>query len=339
MITFDQVACRFLLLAVLPAAIGFARAAPGTNEQALAATEILASANQELANGHLSGLDRARTLVRRGLAHEMLGERADAFTDLSDAISASALEPSEQASALYNRGVTLDELGRTDDAIADYTAALQLQPQFAAALNNRGNSLRRLGRLEEARRDYEASMSAGNPHPEYPEYGMGQIAEALGQPSAALEYYRSALAANPGFTLAEERLVAMDAGNTHAVTGDALLRSARHGGRRQRLSALLANADTAPALKPTISDTPEAGGRAIQLGAYRSQAEAYEAWNDAQKRSGELLAGLAPSIVVVDLPVKGRYYRLRIGQPDTAAAAHLCASLKARGTGCILPAD
>src|SRR4029077_14189743 len=143
---------------------------------------------------------------------ETLGERADAVSDFTDAITARALGAEEQATAFYDRGVTLDELGRIDDAIADYTSAIELQPTLAAAFNNRGNALRRLGRLAEARRDYEASMSAGNPNPEYPEYGLGQIAESLDQPNAAREYYRPALATNPQFALAEERLVALDVG-------------------------------------------------------------------------------------------------------------------------------
>lgn len=338
MINYSDRAGRLLFATVFFAVCGVARAAPSSSEPLPAATQMLASANQELSNDQLSGLDRARSFVKRGLAHEMLGERADAFADLSAAITATALEPEEQASALYDRGVTLDELGRTDDAIADYSAALQLEPGFAAALNNRANALRRLGRFDEARRDYEASLSAGNPHPEYSEYGMGQIAEALGQPNAALEYYRSALAANPGFTLAEERLVAMDAGNTPAVTGEALVKPSHRDARRRRL-APSGSAGVAPALKPTISDAPQSEGRSVQLGAYRSQSEASNGWIDAQRRTGELLAGLTPSIVAVDLPVRGRYYRLRVDQPDAARAVRLCASLKAKGTGCILPSD
>lgn len=302
------------------------------------AAQMLASTNRELASGRLSAEDKARNLVKRGLAHEMLGERSDALADFGEAISASVLAAPEQAAVLYDRGVTLDELGRTDDAVADYTAALQLQPRFAAALNNRGNALRRLGRLDEARRDYEASMSAGNPHPEYPEYGMGQIAEVLGQPNAAAEYYRSALAANPGFSLAEDRLVAMDAGHT-ATAPVAPTRRGRHIRVSARLAMRVATADTGPALKPTISDLPASGSRFVQLGAYRSQAEATDAWDHAQKRTGVLLAGLTPSIVAVDLPAKGRYYRLRVGQRDAGEAEHLCASLRAKGTGCILPPD
>src|SRR4029077_8976912 len=122
--------------------------------------------------------------------------------------------------------------------------------------NNRANALRRLGRLSAARSDYEASMRIGNPHPEYPDYGMGQIAEALGQPAAAVEYYRSALAANPQFALAEDRLIAMDAGglSTTATVDAAPARAARHGRRLKRNPAQVADVDAAPRLKPTISD-------------------------------------------------------------------------------------
>src|SRR4029079_12075205 len=100
--------------------------------------------------GHPSPVDRSRLLLRRGLAHELLGQRNEAVADFTGAISTGALAQDEQAGAFYDRGVTLDELNRADDAIADYTAALMLQPRFAAALNNRANIYRRLGRLAEA---------------------------------------------------------------------------------------------------------------------------------------------------------------------------------------------
>ena len=305
------------------------------------AAQMLALADKALSAGHLSAEDQARNLVRRGLAHEILGDRKEALTDFSAAISGQALSAAEQSDTLYDRGITLDELGRTDEAVRDYTAALALRPNFAAALNNRGNALRRLGRLSEARSDYEASMRIGNPHPEYPNYGMGQIAEALGQPAAAVEYYRSALAADPQFALAEDRLIAMDAGGAQP-TGYVTPAPARHVrvGRRAKARSVPAagTVDAASLLKPTISDA-SAAGRSLQLGAYRSAAEASDAWSRVQKSTGELLAGRTPSIVPVDLPAKGRYYRLRVVRLDAAEAARLCASLKAKGTGCILPPD
>jgi tetratricopeptide (TPR) repeat protein len=307
---------------------------------AASAAQMLALADKALSAGQLSAEERARNLVRRGLAHEILGDRKNALTDFNEAIAGQALSTAEQADAFYDRGITLDELGRTDEAVADYSAALQLRPDFAAALNNRGNAFRRLGRLSEARADYEQSMRTGNPHPEYPDYGMGQIAEALGQPAAAVEYYRSALAANPQFTLAEDRLVAMDAGGVDTTATVDTTPAVRHGRILKRNPAQAADVNAASLLKPTISDTAApTGGRSVQLGAYRSEAEANDAWNHAQRRAGQLLAGRTASIIRVDLPVKGRYYRLRVGQMAAAEAAQLCASLKARGTGCILPSD
>jgi tetratricopeptide (TPR) repeat protein len=339
--TFSRVVgCPLATAVFLCAATSFVAADDDNASTAAGAAQMLALANQALSAGPLSEPDRARNLVSRGLAHEILGERSDALTDFDKAISARALNASEQAAALYDRGVTLDELGRTDDAVADYTAALQLQPNFAAALNNRGNAYRRLGRLSEARADYEASMRFGNPHPEYPDYGMGQIAEALGQPSAAIEYYRSALAANPKFALAEDRLVAMDAGAASATGEVATDPAHRLGHRRKKAhAAVRTNVDAGPLLKPTITDVSIPEERSVQLGAYRSETEANDAWNRAQRSAGGLLAGRVPNIVAVDLPAKGRYYRLRVGRLGADEAYRLCASLRAKGEGCILPSD
>lgn len=314
-----------LLSLVTGAAASDASGPPATPSQ------VIETANAALSDSKLTAPDKARLLVKRGLAHEMLGERNDAVTDFSNAIAARALGTEEQATALYDRGVTLDELGRTDDAVADYTSAIELEPTFAAAFNNRGNALRRLGRLAEARRDYEASISAGNPNPEYPEYGMGQIAEVLDQPSAAREYYRSALATNPQFVLAEERLVALDVGPQTPVT----LR--RPGVRRAApLPGPVAEASGAvPTLKPAINDAVSAASPYVQLGAYRTPAEANEAWDRVQQSAGELLSGLTPVIVAIDLRGRGRYYRLRLGQPSPETAVRLCRSLRIKGITCV----
>ena len=76
--------------------------------------------------------------------------------------------------------------------------------------------------------------------------------------------------------------------------------------------------------------------RQAQLGAWRQEAEANDAWNRAVRRAGGDLAGLAPHIVPVDLPGRGRYYRLRVSAD--AGAAKLCASLAAKGLDCLADA-
>lgn len=288
--------------------------------------QVIQTVGAALTDTKLPGQERARLLVKRGLAHETLGDRSDAISDFNDAVAANALGTEEHATALYDRGVTLDELGQTDAAIADYSSAIELEPKFAAAFNNRGNALRRLGRLTEAKRDYEASINFGNSNPEYSKYGLGQIAEALNQLSAAREYYRSALATNPQFALAEARLVALDAGPQTPITRKMLI--------HHKVTAL-PRTDAGLALKPTISDVASQASPYVQLGAYRTTAEANEAWDRAQQGAGELLSGLTPMIVRIDLRGKGRYYRLRLVQPSPASAVRLCRELRSKGIPCV----
>jgi hypothetical protein len=91
--------------------------------------------------------------------------------------------------------------------------------------------------------------------------------------------------------------------------------------------------DGQPGLRPAL-DHP--GREQVQLVAWRQEAEAAEAWNKAVQDAGGVLSGLAPHIMAVDLPGRGRYYRLRVETPD---GKQLCADLNAKGMDCILPRD
>jgi tetratricopeptide (TPR) repeat protein len=298
-------------------------------------------ATQALADTGLSPHDRARVLLDRGLAHEMLGEHDAALVDFTEAVDVHALTKPEQARAYYDRGVTLDEMTRTDDALGDYAAAIKLLPDFAAALNNRANVYRRTGKLDAAQADYQASIHAGNPHPEYPNYGLGQVAEAAGNPQAARAYYQAAVTANPGFALARDRLAALGPG------ADAVIQLKPPGAiqlkppairRLPQVQPAYVQASVPPALKPALNDAggaapPPAAGQ-IQLGAWRSQAEAANAWSRIARVSGSDLAGLAPQVVPVDLPGKGRFWRLR-----TDGGPELCRSLAAKGLSCLVVRD
>ena len=116
------------------------------------------------------------------------------------------LPAAEQSLLLFNRGLILDTLGRPDEAVADYSAAIKLTPGFAPAFNNRANVYRRQNRVADARRDYLASLAAGNPLPEYSWYGLGQMDEAETDNRAARDDYAHAVAANPAYQLAADRL-------------------------------------------------------------------------------------------------------------------------------------
>ena len=61
--------------------------------------------------------------------------------------------------AYSNRGVALLEKGEINAALADFNAAIQLNPAFARAYNNRGSILSDQGRFDEAMHDFDAALT------------------------------------------------------------------------------------------------------------------------------------------------------------------------------------
>jgi len=118
------------------------------------------------------------------------------------------------------------------------------------------------------------------------------------------------------------------------------------------LSAANAPAAAAPAPKPAApkptsppvaastaaAATPvPAGAAVLQIGAYKSQADADRAWATYKTKHASLLAGYSPDVKQVDLGEKGTWFRLRIaGFPSKDVASGLCDRLKADGGSCFL---
>jgi len=331
--------------------------------------EALALSNTGLGQAGLSAADRSRLLLDRGLADQLQANPEAALADLTEAINAQALSPQEQARAFLERGLVLDGMNRLNDAIGDYGAVLRLTPNSPAALNNRANALRRQNRFDDARRDYLASLAADNPAPEYPYYGLGRIAESEGKTGVARNFYSRALAANPGYSLAAQRLTVLGgaASNADMITlkpptdvitlkppkgvappqivevgnaAAALRPPAAISVPRYQVAAQPtikpvdnSDRDGQPGLRPAL-DNP--GGQQVQLGAWRLEAEAAAGWDHALKAADGALSGFSPHIVAADLPGRGRYYRLRVVTPD---GKQLCAILMAKGLACILARD
>jgi outer membrane biosynthesis protein TonB len=93
-------------------------------------------------------------------------------------------------------------------------------------------------------------------------------------------------------------------------------------------------------VKPPV-DTPAAtpapaaaGGSLLQLGSYKSEADANTAWKD-YKAKHPAVAGLSPDFKTVDLGAKGTWVRLRVVAGGKSEAATLCDKLKAEGGACI----
>jgi hypothetical protein len=79
------------------------------------------------------------------------------------------------------------------------------------------------------------------------------------------------------------------------------------------------------------------GAYMLQIGSYKSQADAEAAWKSYKTRHAALLSGYSDNIQQADLGEKGTWYRLRIGGlSDREVATALCDRLKADGGACIL---
>jgi cell division septation protein DedD len=89
---------------------------------------------------------------------------------------------------------------------------------------------------------------------------------------------------------------------------------------------------------PPITHTAPAvagGAYVLQIGAYKSEAEADAAWKTYSSKHSGTLSGYANDVKQVDLGAKGTWYRLRVGSfADKGAAAALCAKLTAEGGAC-----
>jgi cell division protein FtsN len=104
-----------------------------------------------------------------------------------------------------------------------------------------------------------------------------------------------------------------------------------------QLAAKTPNPAPAPAASAppaTVPATP-AGAYVLQIGAYKSEAEADTAWNSYRAKHAATLSGYSKSVKQVDLGEKGTWYRLRVGSfASKSAAQSLCSKLTAEGGAC-----
>lgn len=320
---------------LVTAFLAVARAAPATDAyltQAQTALDVGDAAHAKrlvdaaLGEGPMTSLQRARLLHNRGVAQELMGAHGEALADYTGALNLQALPPEERAQLLLQRGFLLDSLSRWSEAVRDYSSAAALKTSSAAtALNNRANIYRRQKRLTEARRDYLAALGAGNARPQFSYYGLGQIAEARQDKEAARGFYTQAVSADAGYRLAADRLAELGGPLEGVLTPPEVVKL------RPPSQAVPRQAGSRPRLRPSMDGAASPQGlRIAQLGAWRSEAEARAGWEKARAAATEL-KGVPPQITAVDIPGKGRFYRLRVVTPHSGT---LCASLRAAGQEC-----
>ena len=92
----------------------------------------------------------------------------------------------------------------------------------------------------------------------------------------------------------------------------------------------------APQATPKRTASLAGGDYVVQLGAVRSADAADKEWSRILHANSDLLTGLNPDVVRVDLPGKGTFWRVRAGSLSDQAARQLCQQLTARNQGCIV---
>ncbi|HET7086132.1 MAG TPA: tetratricopeptide repeat protein [Rhizomicrobium sp.] len=287
--------------------------------------------------------ERGQALLQRGFLRDGLGRLEEAVADYS---AVAALKDYNLATALNNRANIYRRQNRLREARRDYLAALSAdggQPQY---------SYYGLGQIAEAGHDVGAARDfyakALIADPEYAE--ASRALAALGGPA------EGAIAV-PG-----ERIILRP---PSAQGGGSRENRARENSRENLSPPIAPPGSAAPVrhsalkgfmgglmpvnaliLRPALDQDddgiphqqrraaeplPQAGAaEEIQLGAWRSQAGADQAWDRIKARAGGMLDGLRYRIVAVDLPKKGRYFRLRV-----STGAQICIGLKANGIACI----
>jgi len=81
------------------------------------------------------------------------------------------------------------------------------------------------------------------------------------------------------------------------------------------------------------------GAAVIQVGAFASEVEALQAWDNFQIQHDSLVTGLSQDIQLADLGERGIWYRVRIGPFATRdSASSLCEQLQSEGANCFVAA-
>ncbi len=109
-----------------------------------------------------------------------------------DAIRIGGLTSEELAATHVNRGILRIRRGQIDAAIADFDAALAIDPDQPEAYLNKGFALMRRDRPGEALGLFTVAIERATNRPEVAHYGRATAHEALGDARAAYYDYRRA---------------------------------------------------------------------------------------------------------------------------------------------------
>jgi Tfp pilus assembly protein PilF len=173
-------------------------------------TEAAERLTLAIESGTLSGEALAIAYHHRGIAHQKLGQTGSAIFDYTNAIKLNALPTDVLARAYYNRALAVAASGDRQGAERDYSEAIGLSPGYAAAYHNRANLERERADYPTAIRDYSAALAhLDGDKRKLPLFGRALAHEKSGDVKAAVADLNEALALDPGYEPARQRLATL----------------------------------------------------------------------------------------------------------------------------------
>lgn len=155
------------------------------------------------AGATILGVTRARSCFE---AASRRTPSRDALRTCDSALQEDALPLRDRAATLVNRGILHMQSEKIDAALADYDAAIRIEPATAEAWVNKGIALIKVGRDAEAADAISHGLTLSPTNPAIAHYSRAFAYEAMGKVREAYEDFGRAAALAPGWTEPYEQL-------------------------------------------------------------------------------------------------------------------------------------
>jgi len=132
-------------------------------------------------------------------AANVAGISAGSLGHCNAALKDRTLFKKDRIATLVNRGILFNHRGDYTEAIADFEAALALDPEVSAAYVNRGNAYFSTQRFDLAIDDYSTSLQMNPQNPYIAHYNRGLVYEAKREGKLAFADFVRATELRPGW--------------------------------------------------------------------------------------------------------------------------------------------
>lgn len=144
--------------------------------------------------------------MNAGIAAQLPDISNSMLTPCDYALEHLSLSLADRAATFANRGILLMSQQKYDAALSDFAKAIAIQPNTAEIFVNRGNAHFLSNELILALDDYEQARELGIKQLHFVHFNMGLTFNKLGDKASAEREFRRALAIEPDWPLANDRL-------------------------------------------------------------------------------------------------------------------------------------